>query len=44
VQLRADGLGTGSGRVYTINTVATDAAGNTMSATSTCTVPHDQGN
>jgi hypothetical protein len=44
VQLRADRLGTGSGRVYTINTVATDAAGNTMSATSTCTVPHDQGN
>jgi hypothetical protein len=44
VQLRADRLGTGRGRVYTINTVATDAAGNTMSATSTCTVPHDQGN
>jgi len=43
VQLRAERLGTGSGRVYTINTVATDAAGNTVSATSTCTVPHDQG-
>lgn len=43
VQLRADRLGTGSGRVYTINTVATDAAGNTVSATSTCNVPHDQG-
>jgi len=43
VQLRAERLGTGSGRVYTINTVATDAAGNTVNASSTCTVPHDQG-
>jgi hypothetical protein len=44
VQLRADRLGTGTGRVYTLTTTATDAAGNTTTAVSTCTVPHDQGN
>jgi hypothetical protein len=42
VQLRADRLGTGSGRVYTLTTAATDAAGNVVNTTSTCTVPHDQ--
>jgi hypothetical protein len=42
VQLRADRLGTGTGRVYTINTIASDAAGNVVKSTSTCTVPHDQ--
>ncbi len=42
VQLRADRLGTGSGRVYTLTTAATDAAGNVVNITSTCTVPHDQ--
>jgi YVTN family beta-propeller protein len=44
VQLRANRLGTGTGRVYTLTTTATDAAGNTTTAVSTCTVPHDQGN
>jgi len=43
VQLRADRLGTGNGRVYTINATAMDNAGNSGTATSTCTVPHDQG-
>jgi hypothetical protein len=42
VQLRADRLGTGTGRIYTINTTASDAAGNVVNSTSTCTVPHDQ--
>jgi hypothetical protein len=42
VQLRADRLGAGSGRVYTVISTATDAAGNTVNAISTCTVPHDQ--
>jgi hypothetical protein len=43
VQLRADRLGTGTGRVYTLTTTATDVAGNMTTAVSTCTVPHDQG-
>jgi hypothetical protein len=43
VQLRAQRLGTGTGRIYTLTAVATDLAGNTARATSTCTVPHDQG-
>jgi hypothetical protein len=43
VQLRADRLGTGNGRVYTISATAMDNSGNTATATSTCTVPHDQG-
>ena len=43
VQLRADRLGTGNGRVYTINATAMDNAGNSATATSVCTVPHDQG-
>lgn len=42
VQLRADRLGTGAGRVYTITSTAADAAGNVMNAISTCVVPHDQ--
>lgn len=42
VQLRADRLGTGTGRVYTITSTATDAAGNVVNAISTCVVPHDQ--
>lgn len=44
VQLQADRLGTGTGRVYTINATATDLAGNTATAMATCTVPHDQSN
>jgi hypothetical protein len=42
VQLRADRLGTGTGRVYTLTSTATDAAGNMMNVISTCVVPHDQ--
>jgi hypothetical protein len=44
VQLRANRLGNGTGRVYALTTTATDVAGNTTTAVSTCTVPHDQGN
>jgi hypothetical protein len=43
VQLQADRLGSGTGRVYTLNATATDLAGNTATVTATCTVPHDQG-
>jgi len=43
VQLRADRLGRGNGRVYALNATATDLAGNTATVTATCTVPHDQG-
>ena len=43
VQLQADRLGTGSGRVYTLTATATDLAGNVATATATCRVPHDQG-
>lgn len=42
VQLRADRLGTGTGRIYTITSTATDAAGNVVNSSSTCVVPHDQ--
>lgn len=41
VQLRADRLGSGTGRVYTLNATATDLAGNVATATATCSVPHD---
>jgi len=44
VQLRADRLGGGTGRVYTLTATATDQAGNTTTSTATCVVPHDQGN
>jgi hypothetical protein len=37
VQLRAD-------RLYTLSATVNDLAGNTAASTSTCTVPHDQGN
>jgi hypothetical protein len=43
IQLRADRLGGGNGRVYTVSATATDNAGNSATATSTCIVPHDQG-
>jgi hypothetical protein len=43
VQLQADRLGTGTGRIYTLNATAMDNAGNSTTATATCTVPHDQG-
>jgi hypothetical protein len=42
VQLRADRMGTGSGRIYTLSSTAIDAAGNVVNAISTCVVPHDQ--
>ncbi|MCJ8014490.1 discoidin domain-containing protein [Paenibacillus sp. KQZ6P-2] len=41
-QLRAERLGQGSGRIYTITYTVTDKAGNTAVATATVTVPHDQ--
>jgi hypothetical protein len=41
VQLQADRLGNGKGRIYTINATAMDNAGNLATATATCTVPHD---
>ena len=43
VNLRAERLGTGPGRVYTITATATDGAGNQANATTTVIVPHDQG-
>ena len=41
VQLRADRVGDGSGRVYTIAIRCTDAAGNSTRKTVTVRVPHD---
>jgi len=43
VQLQADRLATGTGRIYTLMATANDFAGNSAAVTSTCTVPHDQG-
>jgi hypothetical protein len=43
VQVRAERLGNGTGRVYTVTSQVSDLAGNTAKATATCTVPHDQG-
>jgi hypothetical protein len=43
LNLLADRLGTGSGRIYTITVVATDAAGSSSTMTCIVTVPHDQG-
>ena len=43
VQLRAERLGTGTGRTYTLTGTAKDLAGNTVTLTSACRVPHDQG-
>jgi hypothetical protein len=43
VALRADRDAAGPGRVYTITVSATDAAGNSASASATCRVPHDLG-
>jgi hypothetical protein len=40
--LRADRLGAGAGRVYTVKYGAIDASGNMTFATATVTVPHDQ--
>jgi len=41
VQLRADRAASGPGRIYTITIRATDAAGNTNTATVQVPVPHD---
>jgi endonuclease/exonuclease/phosphatase family metal-dependent hydrolase len=43
VQLRAERLGNGNGRVYSLTATASDQAGNTGTAAATCTVSHDQG-
>ncbi len=42
IQLRADRLGKGADRVYTLIATATDLAGNSATMTATCMVPHDQ--
>jgi hypothetical protein len=42
ILLRAERSGKGNGRVYTINIVSTDAAGNSSSQMVTVAVPHDQ--
>lgn len=42
LNLLADRLGTGTGRIYTITVGARDAAGNASTRTCTVTVPHDQ--
>lgn len=41
--LRAERSGTGTGRIYTIGSTCTDAAGNATVAYTTVSVPHDQG-
>jgi hypothetical protein len=41
--LRAERSGTGTGRVYTVGTTCTDAAGNVATGYTTVLVPHDQG-
>jgi len=43
-ELRAERLGGGDGRIYTITYEATDDFGNITIATVTVTVPHDRGN
>jgi hypothetical protein len=42
-QLRAQRLGSGNGRVYTLTYSGLDHAGNPAACTTTVTVPHDQG-
>ena len=42
IYLRAERSGTGGGRTYTITYKATDASGNSASASTTVTVPHDR--
>ena len=41
--VRAERSGKGDGRVYTLNYMVTDVSGNTATASTTVTVPHDQG-
>jgi hypothetical protein len=42
-QLRAERLGNGNSRVYTITYQAADSSGNTVLAEAIVTVPHDMG-
>jgi hypothetical protein len=42
LDLRAERLGNGLGRVYTITVQCTDASSNSATKTVTVTVPHDQ--
>jgi hypothetical protein len=42
VALRAERLGSGPGRIYTLTATAKDLADNVRTATATCAVPHDQ--
>lgn len=44
IKLRAERLGTGNGRVYTIKVMATDPTGNHDSASTTVNVPKSMGN
>ena len=44
VGLRADRLGNGPGRLYTVTATATDKADNVRTMTANCVVPHDEGN
>ncbi len=44
VNLVADRLGSGNGRIYTITVTCTDASNNSSSQAVTVSVPHDQGN
>ena len=44
VMLSAKRPGLGDGRIYTINVAVSDLAGNTATASASCTVPHDLGN
>jgi len=42
VKLRAERLGTGAGRIYTITVTCTDACGNSSTGNTIVTVPHDK--
>jgi hypothetical protein len=41
ISVRAERTGEGAGRIYVISAIATDAAGNTATASANCVVPHD---
>lgn len=43
LMVRSERSGLGTGRVYTITVQSTDAAGNSSTAATTVSVPHDQG-
>jgi hypothetical protein len=44
IELQADRLGNGAGRIYTLTATSTDLVGNVATTTATCTVPHDRKN